>query len=138
VQVLIISGRVGRDAKLRQTSGDDVLNFSLAVSNGKDRDGKEREATWYDCALWGKRAAALEQYVTKGTSLTLRGRPTSRVYEGKSYLGITVDELDFMGRSGGSEGGSRRERDDEDNGERSARPKASQKSAAEFDDEVPF
>ena len=137
MQVLIISGRVGRDAKLRQTSGDDVLNFSLAVSNGKDRDGNEREATWYDCALWGKRAAALQRNTTRGLSLTLQGRPTSRVYEGKSYLGITVNELTFMGKAGEG-GGSRRERGDDDGGERSAPPKASQKRAAELDDEIPF
>ncbi len=137
MQVLFISGRVGKDAKLRQTSGDDVLNFTVAVSNGKDKDGNERQATWYDCSIWGKRASALEQYITKGTALSLRGRPTAREYEGKAYLGITVDDLTFMGKSGGGDGGSRRERDDDD-GERSARPKASQKSAAELDDEVPF
>lgn len=97
MQLLIIAGNVGKDAKLRQTSSDDVLSFSLAVSNGKDKDGNERPATWYDCSLWGKRASALERHITKGTKLILRGRPSAREHDGKAYLGITVDELEFTG-----------------------------------------
>lgn len=135
MQTLIIAGNVGKDAKLRQTSGDDVLSFTLAVSNGKDKDGNERPPTWYDCSVWGKRASALEQYVTKGTKLCLRGRPTAREYEGKAYLGITVDDLTFMGRSGEGSGGSRRERDEEGTSERTSKPKAGQQS---LDDEIPF
>lgn len=134
MQTLIIAGNVGKDAKLRQTSGDDVLSFTLAVSNGKDKDGNERPPTWYDCSVWGKRASALEQYVTKGTKLCLRGRPTAREYEGKAYLGITVDDLTFMGRSGEG-GGLRRERDEDGASERTSKPKASQQS---LDDEIPF
>lgn len=132
MQTLIIAGNVGKDAKLRQTSGDDVLSFTLAVSNGKDKDGNERPPTWYDCSVWGKRASALEQYVTKGTKLCLRGRPTAREYEGKAYLGITVDDLTFMGRSGEG-GGSRRD----DDGERE-KPKSRSKPADDLSDEIPF
>jgi len=103
MQLLMLAGNVGKDAKLnhpQQGSGDAVLNFSLAVDNGKDRDGNSRPATWYDCAIWGKRAEALEKHILKGTKLSVSGRPTVRVHEGKAYLGITIDgQLTFHGSS---------------------------------------
>ena len=98
MQVLLIAGIVGKDAVLRTTSGgDDVLNFSLAVDNGKDKQGEKRDATWFDCSMWGPRAKSLERHITKGLRLTLSGRPTTRAHDGKAYLGITVNELTFMG-----------------------------------------
>lgn len=98
MQLLTIAGTVGKDAELRSTqNGDDVLNFSLAVDNGKDDQGNKRPATWFDCAVWGKRASALRSHITKGTKLTLSGRPTARAHDGKAYLGINVDGLTFQG-----------------------------------------
>lgn len=106
MQLLIISGNVGKDAELRRTQGGkSVLGFSLAVDNGKDDQGNSRPATWYDCSIWGKRAESLETHITKGTKLILRGRPTAREHDGKAYLGISVDELDFTG-GGKREGGN--------------------------------
>jgi single-strand DNA-binding protein len=98
MQKLFIAGGVGKDAQLRTTQGgDQVLSFSLAIDNGKDRDGNKRDSTWYDCSLFGKRAEALAPHIKKGDRLTLIGRPTVRVHEGKAYLGISVDDLTFMG-----------------------------------------
>jgi len=101
MQLLTIAGNVGKDPVLRNTpSGDAVLGFSLAVDNGKDTSGAKRDATWYDCAVFGNRATALQHHITKGSKLVLSGRPTVRVHEGKAYLGITVDGLTFMGGGG--------------------------------------
>lgn len=105
MQILIVAGNVGRDAVLRRTqSGDPVLGFSLAVDNGKDRDGNKRDATWYDCSIWGKRAEALERHISKGLKLTLTGRPTARAHDGKAYLGINVQDLTFQGGGSNSQG----------------------------------
>jgi single-strand DNA-binding protein len=102
MQVLMIAGNVGRDAELRTAgNGDKVLGFSVAVDNGKDANGNKRDATWYDCSVWGKRAEGLASHITKGTKLVLTGRPTARAHDGKAYLGINVDQLEFMG--GGQE-----------------------------------
>lgn len=99
MQLLVIAGNVGKDAVLRTTqNGDKVLGFSLAVDNGKDKP-----ATWYDCSIWGKRAESLERHITKGLKLSLSGRPSAREHDGKAYLGISVDNLTFMG------GGQQRE-----------------------------
>ena len=101
---LTIAGTCGKDAELRQTQGgDSVLSFSLAVDGGKDRNGNKRDSTWFDCSIWGKRATALQGYITKGSKLVVTGRPTAREYQGKVYLGCAVQELTFMG--GGQSGG---------------------------------
>ena len=133
MQVLIIAGNVGKDAELRRTnSGDAVLGFSLAVDNGKDKNGNKRDATWYDCSIWGKRAESLERHITKGTKLTLTGRPTAREHNGKAYLGISVNDLTFMGgSSGGGDRGS-------DYGGGSGGGDYQAPPAQGFDDEIPF
>ena len=63
-------GRIGRDVELRYTpSGDAVCNIALAVDYGrKGQDGK-RPTQWYEVSLWGKRAEALQPYLTKGSMI---------------------------------------------------------------------
>ena len=147
MQKLMIAGTVGKDAVLRNTQGgDDVLSFSVAVDNGKDKNGERRASTWFDCSLWGVRASKLERYVTKGSKLTLIGRPTAREHEGKVYLGITVDDLTFMSSAGDrQDGGGQREERREERGSYGDQRQGSGYGAggrpggnADLDDEVPF
>jgi len=95
-----VMGNLGRDAKLRSTqSGDSVCNFSLCANVRKGRDDVP---VWYDCTLWGKRAEAIAQYLTKGTIVCVTGQLVPREYEGKDNttrhsLDIDVRELAFAG-----------------------------------------
>jgi len=130
MQILTIAGKVGKDAELRTAGSDPVLNFSLAVDNGKDRDGQKRPATWYDCAIWGKRAESLNGHIGKGSKLTLSGRPTVRVHDGKAYLGMTVDQLTFMGGGG--------EREDAPSQRRADPARQAPSTNRDLDDEIPF
>ncbi len=134
MQKLIIAGNVGKDAVLRRTKGGDaVLGFSVAVDNGKDKQGNKRDATWVDASLWGKRAESLESYITKGTKLTLIGRPTTLEHNGKAYLGIAVDDLTFMG--GGQSGVSQGYDQGSQGGGYDSTP---QGGGSDLDDEIPF
>lgn len=133
MQKLIIAGTVGRDAELRRTQGGDpVLGFSVAVDNGKDRDGNKRDATWYDASLWGKRAEALERHITKGLRVTLEGRPTAREHNGKVYLGISVNDLTFQG------GGEQRSAGGYDNSGYGAGGQPSNGGYNDLEDGIPF
>jgi single-strand DNA-binding protein len=128
MEILIIAGTVGRDAELRRTgNGDAVLGFSVAVDQGKDKSGNKRETRWYDASIWGKRAESLQSYITKGTKLTLQGRPTAREHQGKVYMGIAVSELAFQG-------GSQRQQDDGQGGGY----QEPQVGYDDLNDEVPF
>jgi single-strand DNA-binding protein len=132
MEMLIIAGTVGKDAELRRTNnGDAVLGFSVAVDQGKDKNGNKRETRWYDASLWGKRAESLQSYIVKGTKLTLQGRPTAREHEGKVYMGISVNDLTFMG---GSQRDKNQQSDNNDNGDYPP-PNGGYN---DIDDEVPF
>jgi single-strand DNA-binding protein len=57
--------RLGRDAEVRTTQGgEQVASLSLAFTR---RVKGEKLTDWVDGALWGKRAEALAQYLTKGS-----------------------------------------------------------------------
>lgn len=123
MQQLTIAGNVGKDGVLRDTANDKVLSFSVAVSNGKGKD-----STWFDVAVWGKRAEALHQYITKGTRVAISGRPTCRAHDGKAYMGVNVDQLTFLG------GGQAREEGSGDGYGAGGTPNNSDLA----DDEIPF
>jgi single-strand DNA-binding protein len=135
MELLIIAGTVGKDAVLRRTSNgldrpnDAVLSFRVAVDQGKDKSGNRRDAKWYDASIWGKRAESLQSYITKGSKLTLQGRPTAREHQGKVYMGIAVSELAFQG-------GSQRQQDDQSEWQKE--PTGGASYGGGFDDEILF
>lgn len=98
---ITIAGRVGKTGELRRTQGGDpVLNFSVAVDDGY---GENKSTMWFDCSVWGKRASALEQHITKGSAVTIAGDLGRREHESKTYLTVNVRELTLQG------GGEKRE-----------------------------
>jgi single-strand DNA-binding protein len=130
--MMTIAGTIGRDAELRTTqNGDSVASFSVAVDMGKDRNGNKRDAVWVKCSLWGKRASAVSQYLTKGLKITLFGRPFASEYQGKASLELSVDDFTFQG--GGQQSGGR------SGGYDQSPPKQQQYSSdAIVDDDIPF
>jgi len=66
---LIGLARLGRDAEARTVGDNTVANLSLAFDYYDPKAEKKRSTTWVDGALWGKQAAALEQYLLKGTQV---------------------------------------------------------------------
>lgn len=142
MQILTIAGNVGSVKEIKDVGGDKVLNFSIAVDNGKDNSGEKRDPTWIDCALWGKRAESLAPYIAKGSKLAVSGRPGCRAHEGKAYLSVTVDSLTFMSsksdgeRSSGGGGSS----DDYSSGFSTggANKPSGPKETYDLNDDVPF
>lgn len=120
---IAIAGRTGKAGELRHTpNGDTVLSFSVAVDDGY---GDKKSTLWFDCSVWGKRAAALAPHIGKGTALSLVGDLSRREHEGKTYLTVRVGELTLMG------GGEKKE----------SAPKQEQQASGgsrELDDEIPF
>lgn len=133
MQMLMIAGNVGNVKEIKDVGGDKVLNFSVAVDNGKDKNGEKREATWFDCALWGKRAEALAPYIAKGSKLALSGRPGCRAHEGKAYLSLTVDGLTFMSSKSDGERSERREESTGGSSSGQAR-----QESYDLNDDIPF
>lgn len=96
---IVIAGGLTRDSELRRTgAGDPILNFSVGVSEGRDKP-----STYFSCSLFGKRGEALAQYLTKGTKVTVIGDFSTREHDGKTYLQVRADQVTLQG--GKSEGG---------------------------------
>ena len=94
-----VLGHVGGDGELRVLpDGTSVLNFSVASNEGK---GDKSNTTWVKCALFGKRAGTLAQYITKGKMVSVSGSLSNRSYEKngeKHYvLECRVNEFEFAG-----------------------------------------
>lgn len=80
-----VLGRLGQDPEVRKMqSGDDVANFSLAVTETwKDKQtGEKKEATeWINCVVFGGAAKVIEQYAKKGNRLYVEGKLKTRSWE---------------------------------------------------------
>lgn len=130
-----ISGRIGRDAELRQTpSGKAVANFTVAVDQ---RKGSEKSTLWVDCAIWEKRAEALAQYLTKATVVSVAGEAGVRTYQAKdgatrAVLTLNVREVTLLG------GGQRVERPAAERAAPASAPAASAPTHDFDDSEIPF
>jgi len=123
---ITIVGGLGRDAEIKYlNNGDPICNFSVADSQGRDKG-----TIWWNCSLFGKRAEALSQYLTKGQSVTVVGTITEREWEKdgvkRKSMDVRVSEIALQGGR----------RDAEPQEERRAAPKPAPET---FDsDEIPF
>lgn len=76
VNKVTLIGNVGGDPTIRYTqSGEPIANFSLATSESwTDKAGQKQEKTeWHRVEVFGKTAAIVRDYVTKGKPLYIEG-----------------------------------------------------------------
>lgn len=101
-------GNLAADAELKSLQNGDVLNFRLACSERyQDKNGERQERTeWVTCVLYGKRATALAQYLTKGSQVLVEGRLHTRSWEHegqKRYATeVIVTDVRLLGGRGGA------------------------------------
>lgn len=100
----VVAGHVGKDPEL-STFGPEsepvqVARFSIAVNHyRKDRDDV---VTWYDCRVFGKRAAVIGEHVRKGDPLLVEGRIETREWDGengerRTGWSLIVQDFEFLG-----------------------------------------
>jgi|SRR3990172_7957214 len=100
----ILVGNLGRDVTLRyMPNGTAVADFSVAVSEKFKKDGETQEKTyWWKCTSWGRQAEVCNQYLAKGSSVYLEGRPgyeeyVSRDGDKRFNLTLNVSDVQFLG-----------------------------------------
>lgn len=107
----IITGNLTRDAELRSTGGGlAVANFAVAVNervkNNSTGEWEDR-ANYIDCTMFGRRAEALAQYMTKGTKVTIEGKlrwsQWEKNGEKRSKVEVVVDEVELMAKRDASQ-----------------------------------
>ena len=98
MNLLIVTGNLGKDAQARNVNGTAVANFSVAVRSGY---GDKEQTIWVDCALWGKQAESkLMDYLVKGQQVAVSGEMGTREHEGKTYITLRVNTIDLIGKKG--------------------------------------
>lgn len=80
-----LRGHLGKDAEVKSTTnGTTVANFSMARSNGRDKDGNNRPPTWFNVQAW-KETADSCRTLKKGDAVCCVGVMKSRKYQEKTY-----------------------------------------------------
>lgn len=100
----MVVGRLGADPEVRTVGDSQVLKMRIAASYKPKKDVEH--TTWIGCDMWGQRATALSKHLKKGDRVALRGVLFTRDADGKTWVDMRVDELEFAGDSQGKGAGS--------------------------------
>lgn len=136
---ITIAGNITKDCELKYTpNGDAVSTFNVADNQGKDKD-----AIFWRCQLWGKRAESLKDYLTKGQSVTITGSISESKYTDKD--GIDRKSMDIRVNDVALQGGQRQQQaapkpasQREQNRDRQYNQSRPAPQFSDFNDDVPF
>ena len=128
---ITITGHLGKDSEVRfLQNGDPVCSFSLADSQGRDKP-----TIWWNCSLFGKRAESLQQYLSKGQSVTVIGSVSEREWTDKD--GQKRKAVDVRVNDIALQGGQRQATQEAPPAPRKAAAKPAP-NFADMDDDIPF
>ncbi len=116
-----ISGRITKDATMRQAGSSDVCSFGIA-SNKKIKG--EDQTTFVDVSIFGKRGETLCQYLTKGSFVVVSGELSTRLHNDK----LDCQGVDLGPKQSGASGGQKRE----------SKPADDYDQPSVADDSIPF
>lgn len=75
-------GNLTRDIEVRYTQTNKAVGqFTIAVNNGKTKDGKELEADFINCVIWETQAENMKKYTKKGSKVAVKGSIKNDNYE---------------------------------------------------------
>lgn len=78
MNLVVLVGRLGRDAEVKHTTAGTVCNLSLATDERVGR-GQERRTTWHKVVVWSSAAASLK----KGELVAVEGRLRTEKWKDK-------------------------------------------------------
>jgi len=111
----MLIGNLTRDPDVRYTpKGSAVADLGIAVNRTYVTDSGEKmqEVTYVDVVVWSRLAELASQYLHKGSPVYIEGRLQMDSWEDKqsgqkrTKLRVVADNLQFLGRREGEEGGA--------------------------------
>ena len=133
MNILCLTGNLGRDAEVRLAGSSTVCGFSVAMTSGY---GDKKQTVWISCSIWGKQAEGqLPSYLKKGQQVAVSGELSTREYEGKTYLELRVGTIDLIGKR---DDGAAQGQHQQATAQHSAPAVHSNPSVDSFDVDVPF
>lgn len=100
MNVLTITGHLGRDAETRYTANQTpIASFSVPMKSGF---GEREQTDWVSCSMWGERGSKLAPHLLKGTLVAVSGELSLRKYvvDGveKSSLDLRVNDVTLLSK----------------------------------------
>lgn len=140
MNVLTVSGNIGRDAEVRNAGGTAVAGFSLAMKSGY---GDKAQTIWLDCSIWGKQAeSGLVQYLKKGQFVVVSGEMGTREHDGKTYITLRVNNVTLGGKQDGTQQPTQQQRQQpapqQRQPQQNYQPQIGKAPVVDFDDDAPF
>ena len=136
MNILCLTGNLGRDAEVRQAGGSSVCSFAVALSSGW---GDKKTTTWINCSIWGRQAeGTLPTYLKKGQQVALSGELSTREYQAKdgtmkTSLELRVGTIDLIGKRDESSVTAQPQRPAQQQSQQAAPPDHNT-----FDDDIPL
>ena len=97
INSVILTGYIGKVESIREAGSSKVLNFSLAVNQGRMDDNKP--TMWFKCSIWGKSAEYLANNIGKGDKIAVSGELGFEKWEGGSTMTVRVGQYNLAGTS---------------------------------------
>jgi single-strand DNA-binding protein len=105
---LIVSGRVGNDAEVKNVSDNTVCSFSVAHTEKVYGPTPSEKVVWVTCSIWGERGVKLAPHILKGTFVVVEGTGGVNAYLNKNtgaadaVIRCMVNSLEFGGKPSSS------------------------------------
>ena len=100
---LIVSGRVGQDAEVKNVGDNTVCSFSVAHTEKVYGTTPSEKTIWVTCSIWGERGVKLAPHIVKGTFVVVEGSGSVNSYmqkngEPAAVIRCMVNSLEFGGK----------------------------------------
>lgn len=98
MQRIEIIGNVGSDAVVKDLQNNQVINFSVAVS---EKYNGEAKTTWFEISKFGNNVS-VAPYIKKGGKIFISGKPNNRAWlnnagEAQVTNGILAFDIELLG-----------------------------------------
>ena len=110
-----IIGRLTMDPELRfYESGSCKAQFSIAVDRNYQKQGQEKQTSFFWCEVWGKPAESLCQYRSQGDQVGVTGELIQERWqegsETRSRIYINAARIDYLRKKGEGNGSGQQQR----------------------------
>jgi single-strand DNA-binding protein len=99
---LIVSGRVGQDAEIKNVGDNTVCSFSVAHTEKVYSPTPSEKTIWITCSIWGERGVKLAPHIVKGTYVVVEGSGGVNAYmkngEAAAVIRCMVNSIEFGGK----------------------------------------
>lgn len=98
MNVVIISGNLGRDPELSYTPQTQTACCRLSVAVARQK--KNEQPDWVRVTVWGRQAETCNQYLTKGQEVKVVGSlRINKDKDGKEYAEVVANNVELGARN---------------------------------------